>query len=333
VTIVAFSNDASAPGTAWGYARWAAAILRASMTAKAQCIHVNDIRAFSAASLPARLLRLPLLLTVRDTKAEGDAYGRHWRRAARQCTRIIALSDEMSSFVAANIGAAPAKVRTINSIVDLERFVPPSNGERAACRAALGIAEDEFAVGCIGAFREKKNQLRLIQEVQPRLIAKSPHARLHFFGDFSADADSYAADCAAAAAQLGISKSVAFHGHASDMAQALKGMDAIAIVSRREGLARAMIEGMACGLPVVSFPVCSAKEMLAETGSGHVVPMGDYAGLADALARLAEDRKARAELGQRGRMAALQRFSAELIRDRYVSLYGELVAPGEVHAR
>jgi glycosyltransferase involved in cell wall biosynthesis len=328
--VTPFQESTSRLAETLSYARWAAKILAAARAKRADCIHANDIRAFTAASLPARVLRLPVLLTVRDTKAEGEVYGRHWRRAALQCQRIVTLSDEMKSVIAERTGASLDKVRTINSIVDLERFAPSSGRARASCRSALAIAQHEFAVGCAGAVCDKKNQVELIEKMLPLLIAGCPDTRVHFFGDFSPKSDPYAARCASAVERLGMQQRVVFHGHTSNMAETLKVLDAVVIGSRREGLARAMIEGMACGLPVVSFSVCSAREMLDDTGAGQVVPIGDYIALAKALIRLAADPQGRAEIGRRGRLAAEQRFDAQRIRGRYVSLYDEIfVSPSD----
>ena len=100
VIVTPFEDSGFRPAKALNYARWAARIFAAARAARADCIHANDHRAFNAASLPARLLRLPLLLTVRDTKAKGEIYGRHWHSAARQCHRIITLSK----WLADNLG-------------------------------------------------------------------------------------------------------------------------------------------------------------------------------------------------------------------------------------
>lgn len=326
VIVTPFAEDAARLAKVIDYARWGARILAAAWAARADCIHANDIRAFNAASLPARLLRLPLLQTVRDTKGEGQIYGRQWYRAVRQCRRIVTLSSEMGRIIAGATGASQEKLRTINSIVDLSRFRPASKEERASLRAMLGVAPQEFAIGCIGAIREKKNQLALIERTLPQLFADVPAARLHLFGDFHPDTDPYGARCAAAAKGAGLSGRVLFHGHVPDAAMFLKALDAIVIGANHEGLARAMIEGMACGIPVVSFSVCSAQEMLDDTGAGRVVPLGDHGALTAVLAELAADPRARVEMGRRGRATAERLFNVERIRASYMELYNDVCA-------
>ena len=113
------------------------------------------------------------------------------------------------------------------------------------------------------------------------------------------------------------------------MAARFKALDAIVIGSRNEGLARAMIEGMACGVPVVSFSVCSAREMLDDTAAGEVVLNGDHVALAEALIRLAADPKRSAEMGRCGRLVAEQKFETERVRAGYLALYDESFMPSK----
>ena len=146
VIVAPFDEHTNRLQRAKSYLNWSSTIFRCVASTGVDVIHANDTRAFNAASLPARLFRKPLLMTVRDTKGDGEAYGQVWRRAARQCRTIVTLSTEMGAVMAENIGAPPSKIRTINSIVDLVRFAPPSADERRTARAALGIAEEEFAI-------------------------------------------------------------------------------------------------------------------------------------------------------------------------------------------
>jgi len=65
-----------------------------------------------------------------------------------------------------------------------------------------------------------------------------------------------------------------------------------------------MIESLACGTPVVSFDVCSAREILVQYNCGRVVPQGDYAGLVRELATLARNTFLRNALGVHGSQTA-----------------------------
>jgi glycosyltransferase involved in cell wall biosynthesis len=82
-----------------------------------------------------------------------------------------------------------------------------------------------------------------------------------------------------------------------------------------------MIESIACETPVVSFDVCSAREVLQERGCGVVVESGNHEALAEAIARLASDEDARARLGAAGGRAARELFDPSEVVAAYERLY------------
>ena len=98
----------------------------------------------------------------------------------------------------------------------------------------------------------------------------------------------------------------------------------IVIPTRKEGLARCMIEALACGTPVVSFDVASAREILEEHQCGRVVPQGSYEDLRSEIARLAQSPSLRAEMGANGASLAKELFSAGSCLEKYRQLVSSL---------
>jgi glycosyltransferase involved in cell wall biosynthesis len=169
----------------------------------------------------------------------------------------------------------------------------------------------------------KKNQLALIEQL-PALFDQTPQAHLHFVGDFDPQRDSYARRCEAAVNSGGLAERVTFHGYSTRIGDWYRAADCVLLASRREGLARCMIEALACGTPVVSFDVTSAHEILDRCGPQLVAPQGDYARLFAALGRLAEDPDARAKIGRTGAELARRRFSAEAATTQFAQLASRL---------
>jgi len=91
-------------------------------------------------------------------------------------------------------------------------------------------------------------------------------------------------------------------------------------------LMRGMIEAMSCGRPVVSFDVCSAREVLEgePAAAGAVLPMDDYEGMARALIRYATDGEAQISAGRAGSAVARLLFDPEEVTERYERVYREL---------
>ena len=87
-----------------------------------------------------------------------------------------------------------------------------------------------------------------------------------------------------------------------------------------------MIEAMSCGRPVVSFDICSARELLEEKsgGAGTVVPSGDHDAMARELIRYATDAAARDAAGAKGVAAAHELFDPARVAGRHESAYRAL---------
>ena len=293
-------------------------------------VHCNDIHALWQTAFGARLAGASVVFNVRNVKAEGSPYGRRWRLARRISTRQLVLSEEMAEALARGLGVgdsgrARARLEHIYSAVDTEKFSPFGGERRASLREKLGIDAGCFAVGVVAAFEPRKGQLEFIRESVPRLLRLAPRARVYFVGDFEPDADAYARRCLEGAKGAGVESSVSFVGYAENVAEWYQALDAVAVASRNEGLARCMIESLACATPVVSFDVCSAREILEGKGCGLVVASGNQEALAEALASLAWDEETRARLGARGRAAARELFDPSEVVRAYERLYLSLV--------
>lgn len=95
----------------------------------------------------------------------------------------------------------------------------------------------------------------------------------------------------ARAADLGVAAAVTFHGHVGDVGAHLRRSDVLLRPSYTEGLPLAVLEGMACGLPVICSTVPGNTEVVQDGRSGLHTPPGDPRAVADALTLLGDDRE------------------------------------------
>ena len=286
--------------------------------------HVNDPHALLHTIGAARLLGIPVVLNIRDTKSGFTPREVvKWRWAFRLTQVQIVLSREMGGFWRRSLGLAAPRMMAIYSVLNFSRLRPRDGEERRALRERLGLPAG-FVAGYVASFSEKKAQLRFIREAAAQLRDRLPAAQVWFLGDFETAKDPYAAACGAAARELDRTGQLRFRGYIGDMENWYPALDVVVVATQNEGLARCMIESVACGTPVVSFDVCSAREILEEGQCGFVVTQGDYAGLIAALARLAGDETERARAGARGAAAVRSRFDATANTARYVAVYQTL---------
>jgi glycosyltransferase involved in cell wall biosynthesis len=130
------------------------------------------------------------------------------------------------------------------------------------------------------------------------------------------------------AVSLGISESVDFPGWVDEASvKALNAKaDILVLPSHAEGLAMAVLEGLSYGLVVVATPVGAHTEVIEPDVSGILVPPGDVAALADALARVIDDLDARERLGRGARRRFLEKFDVRGYSDRLAQLHVELLS-------
>lgn len=304
--------------------------LRIAKKHKINVIHCNDPAPFWHIAVGAFLAGVPLVWNLRDTKPTLASLPRkRYQNKLRWARALLVLSREMADYYRKAIGAEFFSQKNIAlvpiySIVDLDKMRPLKSSQREAIRRSLGIQESEFAIGYAAAFNDKKNQFEFLKNAGADLQKKIPNARVHLLGDFRPAEDDYAKRCAEVVQETGTTELYAFHGFAEDMSQWYAALDVVIVPTRQEGLARCMIEAMACGVPVVSFDVCSAREMLEEHQCGAVLKQGRYEEMVTCLVDLARNSELRSAQGDRGSRAAAKLFSATEVISQYKQLYKQV---------
>ena len=293
-------------------------------------VHCNDTDALWHTVVGAKAAGAKVVFNIRGNRAPDEQQRWwKWRLAFRLSDQQVVLSEEMKRFWNKNIfseGSASASLQVIRSIVDRTKMRPPEQGERERLRKRLGVPLDQPAFGYVATFNEIKAQLSFIENAGPELQRRLPDAHVYFLGDFDPKQNPYAWQCQAAVEQLGLGENTTFVGFTLDTAVWYRSLDGVVLASQKEGLARCMIESLACVTPVASFDVCSAREVLERHAVGRVVPAGDYAALVEAMADLLHRTDDRMEMGQRGAQLARDLFDPEAIVRDYERLYLRLGA-------
>lgn len=306
------------------YIRANSEAFRILSSARIRLVHCNDIRSFWSVALAAHALRLRVVLNVRAIKAPEDQYGFRWTVARRLADSVLLLSSDMrQEFLRrtrGSLGSSTGSVRYIYSAVEPSRFHPLAVRERECLRNELGIPHRTFAVGYVAALCPRKDQATFLKNCCARIT--DPRVHFYFIGDDDSD---YARTCRQLARDEGIGDRCSFVGYTSDPTPWYQALDLTVLASKREGLARAMIESLACGTPVISFDVTSAREVLEGWGAGLVLERGDYDGLASAIARLSGAGETHALMSERGLAFAEKMTNPDTVADEYLELYRDLL--------
>jgi glycosyltransferase involved in cell wall biosynthesis len=91
------------------------------------------------------------------------------------------------------------------------------------------------------------------------------------------------------AIRLGVMSHLVLPGNGANIRQLLAALDVFALSSQKETGPIAVLEAMACGLPVVATDVGMVRQFLRDGVSGHVVGIGDTEAMAQHIIALARD--------------------------------------------
>ena len=104
---------------------------------------------------------------------------------------------------------------------------------------------------------------------------------------------------------------------------------AVARSKDQDGIPVALMEAMACGLPVISTPVSGIPELVRHEETGLLVPERDANAVAGALEQLMCDEVMRRRLGSRARELVLEEFEIGANASRLAAVFRSLSAPAD----
>jgi glycosyltransferase involved in cell wall biosynthesis len=203
----------------------------------------------------------------------------------------------------------------IRNAVDTDHFFP-SDG--SAQRQLLGIDYDAFVLGMFASFKEQKNHPLFFRAAR-RVLDRFPGSRLLLVGDMlhggMHGSDVYKGSLDTLVDALGIREQCVFVGNRDDVNSLYSACDVTVLPSLYEGTPNAILESMACRVPVIATNVSDNADLVRDGEAGRVVPL-DEQSLADAIIALLADSGMRKRMGAIGQERAKQEFGVDrFIRD------------------
>src|SRR3954451_19276447 len=116
-----------------------------------------------------------------------------------------------------------------------------------------------------------------------------------------------------------------WHGH-DDLALALNAADAVVLPSVHEQFGQVLVEGMACGLPVIAVNNHGPATIVDDGETGLLVPPDDEGAMADALVRIVSDEAERRRMGEVAYERSRARYSWPALAERVARVYDEVAA-------
>jgi len=190
---------------------------------------------------------------------------------------LLTVSEAMRQTAMATFGARPDRVHTIVNGFNTSVFHPR---DRLQMRHKLGMQPDEESVIYVGRFVEAKGMRELVTAFT-RLRAERPRCRLNLVGD-----GVMKDELKALLQREGLGDAVRMPGGLppEQVAEWISASDVLTLPSWSEGYPNVVVEGAACGRPVVATDVGGTREIL-DDANGILVPPKDPQALQTALAR------------------------------------------------
>jgi glycosyltransferase involved in cell wall biosynthesis len=321
--IVKLPVAAKNPVAIW---RNAGALAQLAARERATLIHARSRAPAWSALWAARRLKLPFVTTYHGIYNARSPWKRLYNSVMARGDIVIANSEYTRQHVLNFHRVAESKVIAIPRGVDLALFDPRATAPArvAAMRAAWGLEADPATTTFLLPARltRWKGAAVAIAALK-RVNAERPGAtRLVLAGDAQGRRD-YAAELEVAARGL----DVRIVGHVRDMPAAFLACDAALFPSLEpEAFGRGAIEAQAMGLPVIASRAGGFTETIVEGETGLLVPPGDVADLAAAMARIAAlHPEGRAAMGKRGMERARGLYGIERLQAATLAAYDRLV--------
>ncbi len=191
-----------------------------------------------------------------------------------EADRLIGNTEQESRQLVELYGADPGRTVTIPPGVDLVRFVP---GDRAAARAALGIAPDAVVLAFVGRIQPLKAPDVLLRAAA-EMIHRDPSLRARLVVLVAGGPSGSGLAEPTALQQLGVSLGIVEvlrflpPQRGDGLVHVYRAADLVAVPSHNESFGLVALEAQACGTPVVAARVGGLPVAVSDGVSGLLVP-------------------------------------------------------------
>ena len=295
-----------------------------------EIVHAWDMDAAIFGGLAARIAGIPFVTSHRDT---GDIYP--WYKLL-----LRAIVDRLASQVIANCQAAGKAVKwrrwlrrdveVIPNLFDLDRF----DVESQEIFSRVELIPRGWNAVVVSRLDPEKDVVCAVEAVGRFYVYGSRHdagsrqsEKVHLL--VAGDGPERQA-LKAAAARWAISDKVVFLGDVPDVPALLKHASVgLLLPQRNEGLANAILEYMAAGLPVIATQCGGNPELVEDGVTGWLVPPRSPAAVSYLMTRLQEDADLAVRMGQAAR-ERVRKFLPERVLPRLERLYRSIAGESPV---
>ncbi len=286
---------------------------------KPDCIHSWLWSANVVARVVNLWLRIPLLNSF-HLGADQDGWVRNALDRATEYipARLVAVSEGVAQLLVTHLHISnQERLTVIKNGIDPDNIHTKSK-KMSAARAALGLSDQQYIIGTVGRWIERKNYLFLL-EVFAQLHQKDPTVVLLLIGKGEQKGLLYER-----ARTLGISNYVKFiEGQPALGYYQL--FDCFIQTSFKEGISIALLEAMSCRLPCILTEPSGVHEVIVHEYNGLLVPSYNAVEVCQAINRLKNEKQLAKALGGNAYATIKEQFNVETMINSYHKEYSQLI--------
>jgi len=193
---------------------------------------------------------------------------------------------------------------SVYGVVDLEKYSPVDS--KTGVRKELGIQEDKVVVLYLSTFKKDKGVYELLEAFK-RVHIKNPNAVLKLCG-WGAEKQGMIRYIK----ENNLEKVIHMVGIVdhSKVDLWMKACDLFVLPTYHEGMPNAVMEAMACGLPVLVSAVGGLPDAIGDSEGAVLIPPKDVNILEESMINILKDEQVRKKMSRAARVRAEQQFGA-----------------------
>ena len=253
----------------------------------------------------------PIVRTRHVSTTVGNRIGTRWLYV-EATAHIVTAGEALRRQLARDNRIPTDRMTSVPTGIDLARFVP---GDAVAARARLGLPERP-TLGIVATLRDWKGHEYLFDAIA-RDKAAWAGWQVIVVGD-----GPYRNRLDTRLAALGLTGDIRFVGQQDDVVPWLQALDLFVLPSYgEEGVPQAVMQAMACAIPVVSTPVGAIGEAVEHGITGLLVAPRSAEALSIGLAALRDDPPLRMRFAAAARERAELDFGHDHMLDRMEAVF------------
>lgn len=292
--------------------------------AKAQAIdviHAHMPNAHTLAGIVGRMTGKPVLATIHTRQLTTVDLEVH--RTAGTSLSVVCKHTHLHAL---GLGANPAQVHCIPNGVDTQVF-QPQTASGSLWRQRHGIGPKVPLVGFVGRLSHEKAPDMFLR-VASLLHQMNPEVHFVMVGEGPMEAS-----LRRFAEQFNLSGCLHLIGVQTDMPAVYNELDVVLSTSHSEAMPFALMEAMACGVPVVATRVGGVPDLVQHGQTGWLISPGEDLLGAQQINGMLRDASALQAMGQKARQRCVDRFSMDVSANAMMDLLARLAAPARSERR